>query len=185
MRSELLAEVTAMKQTPKQSVEDYVGVGREFLLRLRDAGVENPASLLIPCFKAVIEPKLKQFVLTLLNQTQFDTDFVALSQEFQRITVGMPGASGDGNVGQAHSAKSGKRKWVEKRKCFVCGETGHIARACPNKKGNDEKPPVVLLHQGESSNSPPVTQFLFDSGATHHIVKMSICCVIFDIVRLA
>jgi hypothetical protein len=57
VRSALLTEVTALRQSPKQSVKDYVAVGRDYLLRLRDAGVEGPATLLIPCFKAGIDTR--------------------------------------------------------------------------------------------------------------------------------
>ena len=67
MRSELLAEVAAMKQSHRQSVKDYVAVGREYLVRLREVGVERPATLLIPTFKAGISHQLKQQVLPLLN----------------------------------------------------------------------------------------------------------------------
>ena len=74
MRSELLAEVAAMKQSHRQSVKDYVAVGREYLVRLREVGVERPATLLIPTFKAGISHQLKQQVLPLLKQTAFDND---------------------------------------------------------------------------------------------------------------
>jgi hypothetical protein len=52
VRSAFLSEVTALRQLPKQAVKDNVAVGREYLLRLRDAGVEEPGTLLVPCFKA-------------------------------------------------------------------------------------------------------------------------------------
>ena len=48
MRSELLAEVAAMRQSHTQSVKGYIAVGREYLIRLREVGVEKPATLLIP-----------------------------------------------------------------------------------------------------------------------------------------
>jgi hypothetical protein len=181
MRSALLSEVTAMRQTVKQSVKDYIAVGRDYMLRLRDAGVESPATLLIPCFKAGIDNKLKQSVLPLLNQSEFDSDFEALSQEFQRITVGMQylGAGGQANAATGSSPRPAKPKkqWVENRKCFVCGKSGHIAKKCPDRKkvppaeGGGE-PPVVLFSQGESRNraNSDTSILLFDSGATHHIL---------------
>jgi hypothetical protein len=142
VRSALLSEVTALRQLPKQAVKDYVAVGREYLLRLRDAGVEGPATLLIPCFTAGIDSRLKNHVLPLLNQPQFDSDFEELAQEFQRITVGMQGSSNvgqahaaDGNSGQNRSRASGsKKQWTERRTCYICGEAGHIAKKCPKKK---------------------------------------------------
>jgi hypothetical protein len=79
MRSALLAEITAMRQSSRQSVKDYVAAGREFLIRLREVGVPEPATLLIPCFKAGISDIIKQQVLPLLNQRQFDSDFEALA----------------------------------------------------------------------------------------------------------
>lgn len=191
MRSELLAEVTAMRQSPKQSVKDYVAVGREYILRLRDVGVEHPATLLIPCFKAGIEGRLKQQVLPLLNQTAFDTDFEALAQEFQRITVGMSGAQA-GTGGQAHATRQTgadrgkpKREWVEQRTCFICNTKGHVARKCPQRKthpgdnsGSNGPPgragmnPTVLLAQTSSEPADDCV-LLFDSGATHHIVNVA------------
>jgi hypothetical protein len=183
VRSALLSEVTAMRQSSKQTVKEYVAVGRDFLLRLRDAGVEGPAALLIPCFKAGIESRFKNYVLPLLNRSEFDTDFEALAQEFQRITVGMQGASNGGyahathgNTGNGKNGPSGskKKQWVERRACFVCGEVGHVAKKCPKKavegtSGQKRAPPVVLFSKGDSSSSSPA-ELLFDSGATHHIV---------------
>jgi hypothetical protein len=184
VRSALLTEVTALRQSPKKTVKDYVAVGREYLLRLRDAGVEGPATLPIPCFKAGIDARLKNHVLPLLNQCQFDTDSEVLAQEFQRISVGMQGA---GTVGQAHAADgnpgadrpgtSGERKkpWVERRTCFICGESGHIAKKCPkmgSAEGSSSKrsAPVVWFSQGNASSASR-DDLLFDSGATHHIVS--------------
>jgi hypothetical protein len=34
-----------MRQTPRQSVKDYVAVGRESLVRLREVEIENPSTL--------------------------------------------------------------------------------------------------------------------------------------------
>jgi hypothetical protein len=150
---------------------------------LREVGVPEPATLLIPCFKAGISDMLKQQVLPLLNQSQFDHDFEALAQEFTRTTVGMKGIYGFhayGNVGQANTAQGGrppakKAKWQEQRTCFVCGKKGHVARICPNRQTNEEakaKGPVVLSFQGTASNSVNSDDvLLFDSGATHHIVR--------------
>jgi hypothetical protein len=102
--------VCQARQTVKRSVNDYVSVGRDYMLRLRDAGVESPATLLIPCFKAGIDNKLKQSVLPLLNQSEFDSDFEAPSQEFRRITVGMQylGAGGQANTTTGSSPRPAK-----------------------------------------------------------------------------
>jgi hypothetical protein len=92
MRSQIMSEVTSMKQSPKQSVKDYVAVGRESIVRLREVGMEDPAALVVPCFKNGIDSRMKQQVLPLLNQERFDADFELLAQEFQRIRIGMAGA---------------------------------------------------------------------------------------------
>jgi hypothetical protein len=47
MRSQIMADVTAMKQSPKQSVRDYVAVGREALVKLREVGMDDPDVLVI------------------------------------------------------------------------------------------------------------------------------------------
>jgi transposase InsO family protein len=182
MRSELMTQVTGMRQGHKQSVKEYVAVGRNYLVRLREVGVDKPSTLLIPCFKAGIDSRMKQTVLPLLNQEKFETDFEALAQEFQRITVGMMGASGAGTSGaeghgQAHTTQgeSNKRKKQrnETRKCFVCGKVGHIARFCKERQGQQEpqRGPVVLLSEGNAHSSDTPPSMLFDSGATHHIVS--------------
>ena len=163
-------------------MKDYVAVGREYLVHLREVGVERPATLLIPTFKAGISHQLKQQVLPLLNQTAFDNDFEAMIQELQRITVGMYGAQG--NAGQAHvtasrhpQAKKGKwlRRGPELRTCYVCGQKGHLARACPNRQAGEDaapqKGPVMLCAQGTNRLCVHEQLVLFDSGATHHIVN--------------
>ena len=184
MRSELLAEVAAMRQSHRQSVRDYVAVGREYLIRLREVGVDRPATLLIPTFKAGISHQLKQQVLPLLNQTAFDNDFEALVQEFQRITVGMHGAQGA--AGKAHVAASlpsqaKKSKWQKRgpelRTCYVCGQKGHLARACPNRQADGDaapqKGPVMVCARAQGADHLSVHEqlVLFDSGATHHVVN--------------
>lgn len=193
MRSHIMSEVTGMQQTHKQSVKDYVAVGRESLVRLREVGVDNPATLVIPCFKAGIDSRVKQRVLPLLNQSQFDEDFELLAQEFQRITVGMAGAQG--TAGSAHASrgqfhhrqykkpKIGGRERKEVRTCYVCNEVGHLARNCPKRageqgQGSRGEGPVVLMHEGahtSSSNESSNEHMLFDSGATHHIVCEDDC----------
>jgi hypothetical protein len=82
MRAQLMTDVTALRQGHKQSVKDYVAEGRQYLTRLREVGVEQPATLLIPCFKAGIDARMKPSVLPLLNQEHLEADFEALAQEF-------------------------------------------------------------------------------------------------------
>jgi hypothetical protein len=115
MRAQLMTDVTALRQGHKQSVKDYVAEGRQYLVRLREVGVEQPATLLIPCFKAGNDARMKPSVLPSLNQEHVEADFEALAQEFQRVTVSMPGASGNG--GQAmHSRGEQKTRWEPKKK---------------------------------------------------------------------
>jgi hypothetical protein len=47
MRSALLAEITAVRQTRRPSVKDDVVAGRELLIQLREVGVPELATLLI------------------------------------------------------------------------------------------------------------------------------------------
>jgi hypothetical protein len=110
-RSQIMGEVTRMRQSQSQSVKDYVAVGRESIVKLREVGIEDPSTLVIPCFKNGIDSRLRQHVLPLLNQEQFDTNFELLAQEFQRISVGMVGAAG--TEGQSHSAhgERGRQPW--------------------------------------------------------------------------
>jgi hypothetical protein len=129
VRSQIMTEVTSMRQTHKQNVKDYVAVGRESLIRLREVGIEDPNSLVIPCFKNGIDSRMKQQVLPLLNQERFDADFELLAQEFQRISIGMAGASGaDGHANASRSWPPRPRKkqraeqFSETRTCYVCVE---------------------------------------------------------------
>jgi hypothetical protein len=69
--------------------KDCVAAGREFLVRLREVGVPEPATLLIKCFKAGIGDMSKKQISPLLNQREFENGFEALAQEFGRITVSM------------------------------------------------------------------------------------------------
>jgi hypothetical protein len=187
MRAHIMTEVTTMKQSHKQSVKDYVAVGRESIVRLRELGVTEPATLVIPCFKNGIDPRMKQQVLPLLNQARFDTDFESLAQEFQRISIGMAGAAGaEGQAlasqGRGWQNRPRKKQKAEARSCFVCGKKGHLARDCDQRKNGEEKKgqqgapkgPLVLMHEGASSSSTATNidgdNMLFDSGATHHIV---------------
>jgi hypothetical protein len=114
MRAQLMTDVTALRQGHKQSVKDYVAEGRQYLVRLREIGAEQPATLLIPCFKAGIDARTKPSVLPLLSQEHLEADLEALAQEFQRVTVGMPGASG--NAGQAMYSRGEQRSRWEPRK---------------------------------------------------------------------
>jgi hypothetical protein len=98
-----------MRQSPKQTVKGYVAVGRDYLLRLRDGGVEGPGALLIPCFKAGIEARLKNHALPLLNLGEFDTELEAMAQQFQRITVGLQGASNGGYAHTTHGSSVDER----------------------------------------------------------------------------
>jgi hypothetical protein len=156
-------------------------------VRLRELGVTEPATLVIPCFKNGIDPRMKQQVLPLLNQARFDTDFESLAQEFQRISIGMAGAAGaEGQAlasqGRGWQNRPRKKQKAEARSCFVCGKKGHLARDCDQRKNGEEKKgqqgapkgPLVLMHEGASSSSTATNidgdNMLFDSGATHHIV---------------
>lgn len=199
MRSQIMADVTGMKQKHNQNVRDYVAVGRDAVVRLREVGMTDPATLVIPCFKNGIDARLRQQVLPLLNAERFDTDFELLAQEFMRITIGMSGA---GAEGQAHTSRGmqnprgrikprqPQHKRVEKRECYVCGVVGHLARNCPNKANTKDdhkdqgpqKGPLILMANGKGAESPSSSdatnisiddseEMLFDSGATHHIVN--------------
>jgi hypothetical protein len=180
-----MTEVTSMRQTQKQSVKDYVAAGRESLVRLREVGIKDPSSLVLPCFRNGIDSRMKQQVLPFLNQERFDSDVELLAQEFQRITIGMAGASGaEGHASTSRSWSPRPRKKQRgdqgcvTRTCYVCGEKRHIARARPQKKAGEDrkgprapsKGPMVFMSAGDALSSNEKDSLLFDSGATHHII---------------
>jgi hypothetical protein len=67
-RGQFMTDVIALRQRHKQSVKDYVAEGRQCLVCIRQAGAEQPATLLIPCFKAGIDARMRPSVLPLLTQ---------------------------------------------------------------------------------------------------------------------
>jgi hypothetical protein len=173
MRSQIMRDVTAMKQSPKQNVKKYVAVGREAIVKLGEIGMEHSAAFAIPCFKNGIDARLKQNVLPLFNQERLDADFELLAQEFQGISIGMAGASGA--EGQAHTTRDRSRSWTkhgsargrgrtEHRTCI--GERGHMARSCPKTKAEVESL-LICYDQGRK-----VQRALAGAGSTKHMFPM-------------
>jgi hypothetical protein len=108
LRSQIMTEVTSMRQTQKPGVKDYVAVGRESLVRLREVGIEDPSSLVIPCFKNGIDSRMKQQVLPLLNQ---DVSILTLScwrRSFRMLPLGWLGPFGA--EGHANTSRSWTRR---------------------------------------------------------------------------
>jgi hypothetical protein len=135
-----------MRQRSPQGVKGCVAAGRELFIRLREVGVPEPATVLIPSCKAGISVMMKRKLLPLLNQREFDHDFETSAQELVRNTIGMKGVKGFHayrNVGDAKTTHEGKRpakkgKWQEQRTCFVCGKKGQVGRACPHRHTHEE-----------------------------------------------
>jgi hypothetical protein len=82
MRAQLMTVVTALRQGHKQSVKNYVAEGRQYLVHLREVGVEQPATLLIPCFEAGIDARMTLSALPLLNQEHLVSDLKPLRRSF-------------------------------------------------------------------------------------------------------
>jgi transposase InsO family protein len=182
-RSTIMSQVTRLKQGSRQSVKEYIQEGRKLLLKLRALEMPNPDMMLVPCFKNGIDAKFKSHSLPHLNAREFEDNFEALSSHFERITMGMEDAAGytqrvEARVNQAQARKS---RGPERRRCFNCGQVGHLKRNCKKPLQQDAaqsgeqaagKPPVVLIHSGQSV--PDIVannDFIFDSGATHHVVN--------------
>ncbi len=199
-RPMLLGEVRELKQGPKETVEAYGDRAKALLSRLEDLDLSCADVLVADAFLQGLRSSFHPCVPILTRLV--DEGFDAVLLELKNLTRLMPDAvvRGDAGVDKGKLLQTegkGRGKKRETRRCFLCGKTGHLKKDCwqgnggqqagnvGQQAGNAHPPPAAGVLMASGAQAPGTSgvpgskgegALLFDSGATHHIVR-DVSCV--------
>ncbi len=191
-RPMLLGEVRELRQGQKETVEAYGDRAKLLLSRLGDLELSCADVLVSDAFLQGLLPVFTTCVplLTKIVDEGFDAVLLELKNLTRLLPAALPrSGSAPGSCLQAEGRQPKKK---ETRRCFRCGKVGHLKKDCRQPAGGQQQQQqqphqwqgepgggTVLMatacheHAGSAMKVGPEDEgtLLFDTGATHHIVR--------------
>ena len=174
--TDLHHKMMTVKQKPKEKIVEYLLRVHEMRIQLKECGETVSDSLAISASLAGIQQKFQSLAETLRCQGQLDWDIMcsrliaaesrADAKEDQEEAKAFP------HIGKTMS--KGKKGIEEKRRCYTCGQKGHLKRDCPQGEAQKKTEGTALAmvgsnFSGTSWDTIGGDEMLLDTGASHHI----------------
>ena len=170
----LIHELGEARQGSSETYADYIDRVDGIRVKLQDTGFESGEQLAVNALiKGLKESSARGSLVVRLTELAVAgfTAVVSSLKSSVRLLEGVErpvGRSGGAAEGRVMHMDDKKKQKKETRRCYNCGETGHLKRDCKKPRKKNDVPGVIMMTSSDVQGDAAV---YYDSAATEHYIK--------------
>ncbi|XP_077259086.1 uncharacterized protein LOC143895669 [Temnothorax americanus] len=157
-------ELRNIRMTDDETVNEYISRARGLAVKCNAAGLPISDRQLVYNVVRGLHHRFSQTREILKTQKEKRLDEVQeiLKEKERELQTKNAGTSNTDSQEKAYMARDRKKKYNNKKKCFVCGKLGHVAKDCYHRKDRQGQ---TFENRGKHTNDSK------DSGCTSHMTN--------------